>query len=761
VRALAIGLKDEALGAALGVLTEHGYAALAVASSAEVLVHSDARRMGLVLVQQRADFDAAAVCRSVRAAPAYAGSVILVMMSADDAHLAQAMLDAGADDFFFDTPGDAAFHARLRVVHRLIELGRSRRAASDDLDALFEAALDLLCIADLGGHFRRVSPSWTAALGWSADELCANPWLHFVHPDDRADTVDAEMRLHTGASVIAFVNRYRCKDGSYRTLEWRVMPALERGTLYASVRDVTVERAQQEALRELAEDVTITLSSIGDGVISVDAEGAIVRMNPVAEQLTGWTERAAMGHPIGDVFRIMNAHSRERTLDPVASVLLENRILSLAADTLLVRPDGTELPIADSCAPIRTADGQVRGAVLVFRDTSAEVAARQAQEHARRQLVFADRMVSVGTLAAGMAHEINNPLAYITANLDLIDEELQELSGGSSSARMRELQDMTQDARAGAERIKKIVRGLKTFSRAEHELSSVISVKEVMELAISMTFNEIRHRTRLVKDYGEIPLVRADDARLGQVFINLLVNAAHAIPPGNTEGNEIRIRMSTDPANRAVIEIRDTGAGIPSALLDRIFDPFFTTKPVGIGTGLGLSICHNIIAGMDGEISVRSTVGEGSRFTIVLPGAPPASIVEDPAAHARRSIPAPKRAAVLVVDDEPSVGVTLSRVLREHDVTVHARAQDALDVLCAGVPFDVIFSDLMMPEMSGMELYQQLVERCPEAAQKVVFVSGGAFSGMSEAFLESVPNERLQKPFDIKEVRSLVRRFLE
>ncbi|MBA3391024.1 MAG: PAS domain S-box protein [Deltaproteobacteria bacterium] len=759
MRALVIGVDADRTSGIARALGEQAHEAAFVADTAHGLALVESAAAPLIVLQQKADLDAAAACRALRNAPATASSVILVMLAASDATLIQSVLGAGADDFFFDTPGDLAFRARLRVVRRALELGTSSRHATEDVDVLFEVALELLCIAGLDGRFRRVSPSWTTTLGWSAEELCARPWLEFVHPDDQQQTVEAGMQLSAGATLIAFANRYRCRDGSYRWLEWRVVPSVERGLIYACARDVTANRAQQEALRELAESLSTTLSSIGDGVISVDLDGAIVRMNPVAEQLTGWTERAACTRAITDVFQIIDAETRALVADPVAIALRENRVVALASDTLLVRRDGTEVAIADSCAPIRNADGSVSGAVLVFRDMTAELVAKQVTEHARRQLVFSDRMAAVGSLAAGIAHEINNPLSYITANLDLVIEEIQEMGGGSSSERMLELENMVQDAQKGADRIKKLVRGMKTFSRLEEERRTVTSVTEVMDLAINMTFSEIRHRSRVVKDYKEVPRVQADDARLGQVFMNLLVNAAHSIPVGDMDNNEIRISTSTDAKGRAVIEVHDTGAGIPASQLERIFDPFFTTKPVGVGTGLGLSICHNIITGMHGEIAVESTVGKGSRFTVVLPAASPEDIAAAAVPSSTRIPVIKQRASILIVDDEPAVGITLSRVLREHHVTTYTRALDALELLCTGKHFDVIFSDLMMPGMSGIEFYEQLVVRCPSAVEKVVFISG-AFSAETDEFLDRIPNERLEKPFDAKTVREVVQRFV-
>ncbi len=395
----------------------------------------------------------------------------------------------------------------------------------------------------------------------------------------------------------------------------------------------------------------------------------------------------------------------------------------------------------------------------IARDVTDAKAAEESRATLEKRLLAADRMASVGTLAAGVAHEINNPLSYLMANLDLVVEEIRTLSGGSTSGRMRELEDMVLQAREGAERVRKIVRGLKTFSRAEDERRGVMEVQPALELAINMSFNEIRHRARLVKDYGATPLIEVDDARLGQVFINLLVNAAQAIPEGNVQGNEIRIVTSTSAQGQAVIEIRDTGPGIPEALRARIFEPFFTTKGVGVGTGLGLSICHNIVTGMDGELSVTSVEGRGTSFRVVLPAA---LVQQLPGSQAASVTPATgRRATVLVVDDEPAVGMALSRILREHEVCVVTSVNDALALMTSSKRFDVILCDLMMPQMTGMDFYRELTRRSPEDAGRIVFVTGGAFTPAATVFLDQVANERIEKPFTPKAVRDLVQCFIK
>ena len=207
------------------------------------------------------------------------------------------------------------------------------------------------------------------------------------------------------------------------------------------------------------------------------------------------------------------------------------------------------------------------------------------------KFALADRMSSLGTLVAGIAHEINNPLAYVMANLDVIADELDGIRAGSPvEARIAGLSEMVADARVGADRVRQIVRGLRAFSRADDERRTVLDVRKVIDVATKLAFNEIRHRAKLVTDFGDAPFIHADEGRLVQVFVNLLVNAAQAIPEGNADRNEIRVRTRTHQSGAALIAVEDTGAGIPPAIMGRIFDPFFTTKDVGEGTGLGLSI---------------------------------------------------------------------------------------------------------------------------------------------------------------------------
>ena len=470
-------------------------------------------------------------------------------------------------------------------------------------------------------------------------------------------------------------------------------------------------------------------------------DGYWKRLNSSWTRTLGWTREEMMAVPLIEFVHPEDRDgvlaARNRLIDGVPLRTLVNRYR---------RKDGSYCwfewrSVSDSRRELVYA---------VARDLTDQRRAQEMQHMMQRQLIVADRLASVGTLAGGVAHEINNPLAVVMANVDLLHQELR--AGGHT-----EWAAMLEDAHEGAERIRKIVRGLMTFSRTPGERRSAIGVRPILELAVELASNELRHRARLVTELGPTPVVDGDESRLGQVFVNLLVNAAQALPDGNSDEHEIRITTSTDAHGRAVIEISDTGTGIPPELLEHIFDPFFTTKPVGIGTGLGLSICHGIVTAMGGEIHASNRPEGGAVFRVVLP----ASTRVGPRApvQAREAPSMARRTSVLVVDDEMSVGLTLQRLLRGHEVTTVSSGKQALELVLAGNHFDVILSDLMMPGLSGMELFDEICRHRPELASRVVFMTGGAFTAAAASFLDRVPNERLEKPFSIAAVRAVVDRL--
>jgi PAS domain S-box-containing protein len=380
----------------------------------------------------------------------------------------------------------------------------------------------------------------------------------------------------------------------------------------------------------------------------------------------------------------------------------------------------------------------------------------------QERLMLADRMVSVGTLAAGVAHEINNPLSFIISNVHFLRAELEKLAEAhpGETERLREAMSALADATTGAERVRDVVRDLKTFSRGDGSVTEAVDLREVLKICINMAKNEIHHRAMLVTEFSEAPFAAGNRSRLGQVFLNLLMNAAQAIPEGDAAQNRIFLRLRRGPGGEAVVEVSDTGKGIPQQLLGRIFDPFFTTKSVGEGTGLGLSVCKNIVNEHKGRIEVETRVGQGSTFRVILPSSDGDAVLSPKAAEA--TAPGPRRCRLLIIDDEPLILATLKRVLKhDHDVVVCASAHEAITRLGVDRGFDLLLCDLMMPDQTGMDFHAELAVIAPELMGKLVFMTGGAFTERAKEFLDRRTIPPLEKPFEISEIRDTVRKLLE
>jgi PAS domain S-box-containing protein len=376
-----------------------------------------------------------------------------------------------------------------------------------------------------------------------------------------------------------------------------------------------LEREQATILTELQEaeeQLRLTIDNAPIGMALIGLQGQWLRVNQRVVEIVGYSAEELRELTFQDV-----THPDDLAKDVVLfESMRRGEISRYELPKRYVRKDGAVVDILLSASVLRDDHGAPRLFISQIQDL-------REKKRLEAQLTLSDRMASIGTLASGIAHEINNPLAYVMLNLGALAEELRPLVEAAAPRRARALLDLVDDARSGAERVRKIVRGLKTFARAGEDHRVPMAIESAIEVAVNMTAGELRHRARLVKSYGLTPRVVADEARLGQVFINLLVNAAHAFPEGNSADNEISITTSTDAEGRAVVEVRDTGCGIPAHLRARIFDPFFTTKEIGKGTGLGLSISHEIIAALGGLIEVSSELGKGTTFRVMLPGCDP------------------------------------------------------------------------------------------------------------------------------------------
>lgn len=544
---------------------------------------------------------------------------IIVLTELDEANIAINAIRSGADDLLLNSNLNTEVLERsIQFVQEKKTIEVTTRKLQEDMDRFFGTALDMICVANTEGWLIRINPACEKILGFTPAEMCAAPIDSFIHPDDVAKTRAARARLIGGQTLKGFENRYRTKDGKYKTLSW--ISVIENGVIYAMARD-TSER---------------------------------------------------------------------------------NRL------------------------------------------------AAQMQQN--------DRMASLGILAAGVAHEINNPLAHATINLDLLSSRLEDLTCDPDLK--DDLKSFLDEAKHGASRVREIVQSLKIFSNKEELKIVPVDLKKVLESAIKFASHEISIRAQLVTDFTESIYVAGNESRLGQVFINLLVNAAQAIPEGQSRDNTITVRTGINKEGQPFVDVSDTGVGISDETKKKIFDPFFTTKPVGIGTGLGLSICHGIVASFGGTIAVKSNHERGTTFTVTLPPATPANDLAPSDSPTGALNAHPKKLKIIIIDDEINFANALKSILHQkHDVLAEASSATALKLVLQQPDFDIIICDMMMPEMTGMEFYQNLVNDGRGLEKKIVFMSGGAFTPQTISFFETCGNLRLEKPFGISEFLNMIEKF--
>ena len=522
-------------------------------------------------------------------------------------------------------------------------------------------------------------------------------------------------------------------------------PDLLRTRLTVASRQAEVarqRRAGKQALLRAEEAFQRLVQSAPDAVFVTTPSDVITYVNPRMLEFLGYASASALlGRKAADVVH-MDDHNQLRL---EKQEFLRKGQPSPPKELKYVATNGA-IRLGETVAVPLDFGGQ-RSFLRMVRDITERT-------EMQTRLVLADRMASVGTLAAGVAHELNNPLAYVLSNLRLSREELNL---PTTTERTELIKQQLDEAAHGARRIGDIVRDLKTFSRGADEPETNVDPSEVLASSINMCWNEIRHRARLEKYFAAVPHVSVCESRLGQVFVNILINAVQSMGEDDTSRNRIFIRAETDDEGWASIVIRDTGCGIASEHLGRVFDPFFTTKSVSEGSGLGLAICRNIISHAGGEIAVDSVEGDG---TSVLVRLPPAKVVSPRVQSAPPLAPAAPNATarVLVVDDEALVGRSIRRALRGHDVQVLSSGKEAIQMLTDVQPptHDVVFCDLMMPEFSGMDVFEAVQRARPDVAKRFVFMTGGAFTPRARRFLESTENEWLEKPFDISQIRAMV-----
>ncbi|MCK6574514.1 ATP-binding protein [Myxococcota bacterium] len=503
------------------------------------------------------------------------------------------------------------------------------------------------------------------------------------------------------------------------------------------------------------------------GIQVFDADGLCVRMNPEQARILGLpsTETGVGVFNIrtdpfalatGTAARIAPAFSGE-------IVEIRGRSVDFGLDENAWPTHRGVLVLDQLYFPIRDASGRVSHVVALYRDDT------EAHE-TRGRLALSERLATVGTLAAGVAHEINNPLAFISSNIGWIGSVLEERRDALPGDLWPALDEALKDATDGVRRVRAIVRDLGTFSGPPRTAPAVVSLRAMVEPTLRILAHELRNRATVRNEIPRDLSALADPQALGQVMLNLVQNAAHAIDPGEPASHRITLTGERLTGGRVRLTVRDTGHGIPPEVAARVFDPFFTTKPVGQGTGLGLSLSRGLVLAMSGRLTFESTPGQGSAFHVDLPGAgvganPTARTGED--VGASKPAPAPiglssggtgRRDRILVIDDEPLLAASLRRLLAPRvEVVGETSGVAALERIAGDTNWSAILLDVMMPEMDGIEVLEALRGLAPDLVPRVILMTGGTFSTETDALWAAYAGPRLTKPFEPEALQAALR----
>ncbi len=555
--------------------------------------------------------------------------------------------------------------------------------------------------------------------------------------------------LELGARITSVLRSKAAADEVQRT-NFELVGKVNEGT--RQLEELAYElRVERDALRE-------TFDVIEHGLFLFDASGKVQIENAAGRRLREvpsdgtWPGVGVSGVTAG----IVEAPLAEGPTGPSIQVFLEG----------LAREAISSNATCDRSLTRESRQLNARGYPVAGR--RALVYVRDVTEERDKELrrLQAEKLASIGMMAAGVAHEINNPASFVLANIEallgllrLLDDKLKHDPVVARKLGLKEMlfeaMSIVQESKEGMARIYRIVRDLHSFSRVDDDATAVTDVNAALESSLTMLRSELRYRAAVERDLKATRPVRASAARLGQVFLNLVINAAHAMPEGNLKRNRLRIRSFDDPdTDTVVIEVEDNGPGIPPEVMPRIFESFFTTKPPGLGTGLGLPISRDILRSVGGELTADSEVGRGALFRVRLP-AIEGAVGDRPRSYS--SLPGLRRRRILAVDDEALLLKAYRRMLIEHhDVEIALGAKEALRLLEEERTFDVVLCDLQMPDITGGEFHHMVKTRWPALAERFIFITGGAFSTEARRFLDESDLPRIHKPFQLADILELI-----
>ena len=534
--------------------------------------------------------------------------------------------------------------------------------------------------------------------------------------------------------------------GRYRDLQRQLQQLQSEQTQYEAVSEVFTDiQAELQEARNTSEMLRKTIVDVAlDAVVTVNDDGTIVEFNSSAERIFGYSRDQVIGQPMAEM--IIPVHLRDRHHQGMQRYLDsgESRILNQRVEIEGMRADGQNFPVELTVSEVRFGSQHMFTAYL--RDISEIKQAEQEISRQREELYQREKLSALGSLLAGISHELNNPLSVVVGRSILMEMDVNDPG----------LLDSVKEVREAAERCARIVKTFLAMARQQPPERGTAQLNEIIRSALKLTDYSLRTAgIEVTLDLQKnLPAISADIDQINQVFANLLVNAQQALLEC-PEPRCLTIKTGYDQDQQQLIaEVSDNGPGVEESIRTRIFDPFFTTKPMGAGTGVGLSLSHGVIAAHGGELSHRETEQGGACFVITLP----VHIDDQSLEHEyQQTGDAAPVLTVLIVDDEPEVADIISEILRRsgHQTELANSGNSALALLQQH-SYDIILSDLHMPDLNGQDFFRRLQTDYPAMSERIAFITGDALSAMVQRFLKESGRPCLEKPFTPKELLELV-----
>jgi PAS domain S-box-containing protein len=622
-------------------------------------------------------------------------------------------------------------------VVMLIPEGRDiteRKQLERDRERFLAIASELQLILGSNGYFQWVSPMFESTLGWTTAEMTSAQWTQFVHPDDIAPSVAEATSLFDGNELFAFENRYRHKDGSYRWFSWNAQPDSEKQVIYAVAVDITDRKASAQKIQEQAALLNIAT----DAIIVRDLDSQIQFWNKGAESIYGWTATEAIGVRAEQLF------CPDIPLEAIGAFNTVQQQGAWQGELHKLTKTGTAVTVESRWTLVRDESGNPTSILSVDTDITEKKSLEQ-------QFLRAQRLESLGSLASGIAHDLNNVLTPIVGAAQLLPLTLPNLDARNQ----RLLNMLVESSQRGSGLVKQIL----TFARGIDGERTVLQVRHILAEIISVARQTFPKSIEIKVNYAseDLWMVNVDATQIHQVLMNLFVNARDAMPDGGSlttsaenimiNPNDPLLQLQTPLGAYILITITDTGVGMTSAMLDRIFDPFFTTKATG--TGLGLSTVQGIIKAHGGTIEVESEVGRGTSFKIYLP------------AIDRREINSPitpehqydgQGRMVLVVDDETAIREITQESLEAYNYRV-ILASDGIEAIETYTQnhqsIAIVLVDMMMPHLDTPSIILALKQINPQVH---IVAMSGSYLNLEAIVDKQKVNAVLTKPFTTTEM---------